>query len=51
MKTDKIRKIMNKTLAISTAEPAIPVNPNNAAIIAITKNVAAQFNMAPSFLK
>ena len=32
------------------AEPAIPVNPNNAATIAITKNVAAQPNIQTSFL-
>jgi len=31
------------------AEPAILVNPNTAAIIAMTKNVTAQFNIEHSF--
>jgi hypothetical protein len=43
--TAKTMKIKNKILAICMAEPAIPVNPNNAATIAITKNITAQFNI------
>jgi hypothetical protein len=35
---------------MSTAEPAMWVNPSAAATIAITKNVAAQFNIEQSFL-
>ena len=42
-------KIKNKILAICMDEPAIPVNPNNAAIIATTKNTTAQLNIQ-SFL-
>ena len=34
---------------MSMAEPAILVNPNTAAMIAMMKNVAAQFNIEPSF--
>ncbi len=45
MRNAKIRNITNKTLAIPMAEPAIPVNPNSAATIAITKNVADQPNI------
>ena len=41
----KTKKIKNKILAISIAEPAIRVNPNSAATIAITKNVAAHRNI------
>jgi hypothetical protein len=48
MITAKTKKIKNKILAMSIAEPAIPVNPNNAATIAITKNVAAHRNILPS---
>jgi hypothetical protein len=43
----KTKKIKNKILAISIAEPAIRVNPNSAATIAITKNVAAHRNIVP----
>ena len=50
MAIDIAKKTTNKTLAISMAEPAIPPNPNTAATIAITKNVAAQFNIEASFL-
>ena len=49
--TAKIKKTTNKILAMSMAEPAILVNPNTAATIAITKNVAAQFKIMTSFLK
>jgi hypothetical protein len=48
MITAKTKKIKNKILAISIAEPAIRVNPNSAATIAITKNVAAHRNIVPS---
>jgi hypothetical protein len=48
MITAKTKKIKNKTLAISIAEPAIRVNPKSAATIAITKNVAAHRNITPS---
>jgi len=48
--TNKIRKIKNITRAISTAAAAIPVNPKIAAIIAITRKVKTQFNMAISLL-
>ena len=50
-RTDKIKKTKNKILAISMAEPAMAVNPNSAATIAIMKNVAAQYNMVSPFLK
>jgi len=32
------------------AEPAIPLNPSTAAIMAMIKNVTAQFNIEHSFL-
>jgi hypothetical protein len=48
--TAKIMKTKNKILAICMAEPAIPVNPNTAATIAITKNITAQFNIYSSLL-
>lgn len=35
---------MNKTLAIHVAVPAIPPNPNKAAMIAIIKKTIAQLN-------
>jgi hypothetical protein len=40
---------MNKILAICMDEPAIFVNPSNAATIATTKNITAQLNIQ-SFL-
>jgi hypothetical protein len=43
-------KIKNKILAICMDEPAIPVNPNNAAIIATTKNTIAKLNIDSSLL-
>jgi hypothetical protein len=49
--TANIKNTKNKILAISMAEPAILVNPSNAAIIAIIKNVTAQFNIEPSSLE
>ena len=47
MTIDKIKKTTNRILAISMAEPAIDVNPNTAATIAIIKNVAAHCNIEP----
>jgi hypothetical protein len=46
--TAKINNTKNKILAMSMAEPAMFVNPNTAAIIAITKNEIAQFNIMTS---
>jgi hypothetical protein len=39
------RKKRNR--AISAAAPAMPVNPNRAAMIAIARNIAAHFNILP----
>jgi hypothetical protein len=47
----KTKNTKNKILAMSMAEPAIPPNPSTAAIIAMIKNVTAQFNIVTSFLK
>jgi len=38
----------NRNFAIPAAAPAMPVKPNNAAIIAITKKIAAHLNMRVS---
>jgi hypothetical protein len=46
----KIKNTKNKILAMPIAEPEIFVNPNTAAIIAITKNEIAQFNIMTSVL-
>ena len=46
---NKTRKIKNKILAIEAASTAIPVNPKNAAIIAIIKKVAAQRSIVLKF--
>jgi len=46
----KMMKIKNKILAICMDEPAIFVNPNNAAIIATTKNTTAKLNIDSSLL-
>ena len=43
--TNNTKKIKNKTLAIEAAPAAIPVNPKTAAIIAITKKIAAHFSI------
>jgi len=43
---DETRKITNKTLAMSNAEPEIFVKPNIAATMEITKNVAAHDNIS-----
>ncbi len=39
----------NRKRAISAAAPAMPVKPNSAAMIAITRNIAAHFNIFFSF--
>ena len=41
VKRNSTRKIKNKTFAIEAAPAAIPPNPNMAAIIAMTKKIAA----------
>ncbi len=48
-RTNRIRKIKNKTLAIPAAPAATPPNPNNAAISAITKNVTVQRSIGCGF--
>ena len=47
--TAKIKNTKNRILAMSIAEPAIFVNPNTAATMAMTKNETAQFNIYISF--
>jgi len=42
------RKKRNR--ATSAAAPAMPVNPNSAAMIAITRNIAAHFNIIASLV-
>ena len=48
-RTKRIRNIKNTTFAIAAAPAAIPANPNNAAIIAIIKNVIAKRNIVLKF--
>jgi hypothetical protein len=48
--TANTKNTKNRILAISMAEPAILVNPNTAATMAMIKNVTAQFNIESSFL-
>ena len=48
-RTNSIRKIKNKILAIPAAPAAIPPNPNNAAINATTKNVIVQRSIGCGF--
>ena len=43
----KTRKMKNRILAIPAAAAAMPVNPNKAAISAITKKIAAHFSIFP----
>jgi hypothetical protein len=43
--TKRTTKIKNNTFAIEAAPSAIPPKPNIAAIIAMTKNIAAQRNI------
>ena len=47
----KIKNTRNRILAIPIAEPAIPPNPNTAAMIAMIKNVTVKFNIEHSFPK
>ena len=42
------RKMTNRTFAIQTAVPAMPVNPRNAAMIATMKNRTAQLSICTS---
>jgi hypothetical protein len=44
-----IRKIKNNILAMSVAAAAMPPKPNTAAMTAITKNTAAQYNTTASY--
>ena len=48
--TTNARKIKNSTLAIDAAPAAIPPNPKMAAIIAITKNIPAHFNIVNNLM-
>src|SRR4029078_6051807 len=48
--TNRTRNTTNRILAIPAAVPAIPPNPSTAAMIAITRNVSAQDNMAVSLV-
>ena len=43
--TNKTRNTANRILAIPAAAPAIPVNPSNAAMSAITSRVIVQLNI------
>ncbi len=43
--TNKTKKIKKMTLAISTAAPAIPVNPKTAAMIAINKKMIVHLSI------
>ncbi len=43
--TKRIKKIMNKILAICVATPATPLNPKIPAMMAIIKKIAAQTNI------
>jgi hypothetical protein len=43
--TKRMRKTKNKILAIPAALAAIPPKPKKAAIMAMTKKTAAQYNM------
>jgi hypothetical protein len=45
---NRIKNTTNKTFAIPAASTAIPPKPKMAATSAITKNTAAQYNMALS---
>jgi hypothetical protein len=48
-RTNITRKIKKRTLAIDAAVPAMPPNPKNAAIRAIMKKTADQYNIAAPF--
>jgi hypothetical protein len=45
--TQITRNRKNRNLAMSAAAPAIPVNPSNAAMMAITRKIAAHFSIKP----
>ena len=45
----KIKNTTNRTYAICVAVPAIPDSPSKPAMIATTRNVTAQLNIANSF--
>jgi hypothetical protein len=47
--TTRARNIKNNTLATDVAPAAMPVKPKIAAIIAITKKIAAHFNIVMRF--
>ena len=49
LRTNRIRKIKNKILAILAAPAAIPPKPKIAAIIATTKKITVQRNITLSF--
>ena len=49
LSTKSTRKIKNKILAIPAAPAAIPPNPKMAAMIATTKKITVQRNIALSF--
>ena len=49
-KINSTKKIKNKILAMEAAPAAMPVNPKIAAIIAITKNMAAHLSIHKSFI-
>jgi hypothetical protein len=44
------KKMKNKTLAMAAAPEAMPPKPNIAAIIAMTKKIAAHFSISVVFL-
>lgn len=46
---NKTRNTKNRILAIEAAPAAMPVNPNNAATIATTKNINDHLNMISIF--
>lgn len=46
---NNIRKIKNKTFAIEAAPAAMPVKPNRAAIMAITKKITAYLSIIKNF--
>ncbi len=48
---NNIRKIKNNTFAIEAAPAAIPVKPNTAAIIAITKKITAYLSITKFLVK
>ena len=49
-KINSTKKIKNRILAIDAAPAAMPVNPKSAAIIAITKKMAAHLSICKDFV-